>query len=89
MAVLLTHAMDSRLPGTGGGGLGGVQSIPPDARARVLPLLSDAFASTFTWALVLICLAIVPALLLPRHKPVPLDDDDETDADAAPLLVHA
>jgi EmrB/QacA subfamily drug resistance transporter len=87
MAVLLTAAMKDRLPEMGEGGLGGVQSIPPEARAQVLPLLSDAFASTFTWALVFIGIAILPAFLLPRRKPEPQEDEDG--ADAAPVLMHA
>jgi EmrB/QacA subfamily drug resistance transporter len=87
MAVLLTAAMKDRLPQAGDGGLGGVQSIPPEARAKVLPLLSDAFASTFTWALVFICVAILPAFLLPRRKPERQADED--DGEAAPVLMHA
>jgi EmrB/QacA subfamily drug resistance transporter len=87
MAVLLTRAMTARLPQSGEGGLGAVQNVPPEARAQVMPLLSDAFASTFTWALVFVGVAIIPALLLPRRRPEPLDDEDE--AGAAPLLVHA
>jgi hypothetical protein len=88
MAVVLTGALKSRLPGAGEGGIGAVASIPPAARARVLPLMADAFGSTFLWSIVLIAVAFVPALLLPRRKPDPVDDDgDEPAAEA--LLVHA
>jgi EmrB/QacA subfamily drug resistance transporter len=87
MAVLLTTALSNRLPGTGGG-IGAAASVPPDARAKVLPLMADAFGSTFTWALVLVGVAFLPALLLPRHKPDPVEDEDEgTPADA--IMVHA
>jgi EmrB/QacA subfamily drug resistance transporter len=86
MAVLLTHALSSRLPAGGEGGLGASQSIPPEQRAQVLPLLADAFASTFMWALVLVGVAFLPALLLPRRKPEPLDGGEEP---AQPILVHA
>jgi EmrB/QacA subfamily drug resistance transporter len=86
MAVLLTNALSSRLPGAGGG-IGAAASIPPDQRAQVLPLMADAFASTFTWALVLVLLAFIPALLLPRHKPEPVEDEDGAPAEA--LMVHA
>src|SRR4051812_16942379 len=62
MAVLLTNALSSRLPGTGGGGIGAAAAAPP----RVMNLVADAFGSTFTWALVLVLVAFVPAVLLPR-----------------------
>jgi EmrB/QacA subfamily drug resistance transporter len=87
MAVLLTNALSSRLPGAGGG-IGAAAAIPPEERARVLPLMADAFASTFTWALVLIGLAFLPALLLPRRKPDPVEEDDDG-MPAEAVLVHA
>jgi MFS family permease len=87
MAVLLTNALSSRVPGAGGG-IGAAASIPAAERARVLPLMADAFGATFTWALVLVGAAFLPALLLPRHRPAPVEDDDEgTPAEA--LMVHA
>jgi EmrB/QacA subfamily drug resistance transporter len=87
MAVLLTNALSSRLPGVGGG-IGAAASIPAQERARVLPLMADAFGSTFTWALVLIGVAFLPALLLPQHKPDPVEDEDgSTPAEA--VMVHA
>jgi EmrB/QacA subfamily drug resistance transporter len=84
MAVLLTNALTSRLPQTGEGGLGAASSIPPEARDRVLPLLADAFSSTFTWALVLVGVAVLPALLLPRRKPAPAAGEGV----AEPVLTH-
>jgi EmrB/QacA subfamily drug resistance transporter len=88
MAVLLTNALSSRLPGAGGGGIGAAAAIPPEQRDRVLPLMADAFGSTVTWAVVLVGVAFLPALLLPRHKPEPVEEDDDgTPAEA--LLVHA
>jgi hypothetical protein len=88
MAVLLTNALNDRLGSAAGeGGIGAAANIPAEARAKVLPLMADAFGSTFTWALVLIGVAFLPALLLPRHPPEPVEDDDE--APAEPLLVHA
>ena len=87
MAVLLTNALSSRLPGAGGG-IGAAASIPPAAREHVLPLMADAFASTFTWAVVLVGVAFIPALLLPRRKPEPVEDEDGI-APAEALLVHA
>jgi EmrB/QacA subfamily drug resistance transporter len=86
MAVLLTNALKDRLGA--GGGIGAAAAIPADARDRVLPLMADAFGSTFTWALVLIGVAFVPALLLPRRKPDPIEDEDDGIA-GEPVLVHA
>jgi EmrB/QacA subfamily drug resistance transporter len=87
MAVLLTNALASRVPGAGGG-IGAAASLSPAERASVLPLMADAFGSTFTWALVLVCVAFLPALLLPRHKPEPVEDEaDTTPAEA--VMVHA
>src|SRR4051794_22089957 len=61
MAVLLTNAIKNRLgAGAGEGGIGAA-AIPAEQRGQVLPLMADAFASTFTWALVLVGLAFIPA----------------------------
>jgi EmrB/QacA subfamily drug resistance transporter len=86
MAVLLTHALSSRVPGAGGG-IGAAAAIPPEARAKVLPLMADAFGATFTWALVLVGAAFLPALLLPRHKPEPVEDEDDG-LPAEAVMVH-
>jgi hypothetical protein len=87
MAVLLTNALSSRLPGAGGG-IGAAASIPADQLDRVLPLMAEAFAATFTWALVLVGVAFIPALFLPRHRPEPIEDEDEA-TPAEVLLAHA
>ena len=88
MAVLLTNALNSRLGSSAGeGGIGAAANIPAEARAKVLPLMADAFGSTFTWAVVLIGVAFIPALLLPRRAPDPVDDEDGMSAE--PVLVHA
>jgi EmrB/QacA subfamily drug resistance transporter len=87
MAVLLTNALKSRLPGAGEGGIGAATAnVPPAARETVFPAMADAFGHTFLWAVILIGVAFLPALLLPRRKPDPVDDDD---AAPEPLLVHA
>jgi EmrB/QacA subfamily drug resistance transporter len=84
MAVLLTNALASRLPGSGGGGIGAAAAAPP----AVMEKVADAFGATFVWSLVLVLVAFVPALLLPRHKPEPVEDEEEDAAEAA-VLVHA
>jgi MFS family permease len=86
MAVLLTNAISGRLPQAAEGGLGVTANVPPEARAQVMPLLGDAFASTFTWALVFILIAVVPAVLLPWRKPVPAESGD---APGEPVFMHA
>jgi EmrB/QacA subfamily drug resistance transporter len=93
LSVLLTHELTSRLPGGGstGGGIGA--TLPPDVRERVAPLMAEAFGATFWYALALVAVAFVVAIvLLPRDKPEPVDDpagDAEVAAEAeAVLLAH-
>jgi EmrB/QacA subfamily drug resistance transporter len=47
---------------------GSINDIPEPARTQVANLLADAFSSTFVWALILLAVAFLPALLLPRGK---------------------
>jgi EmrB/QacA subfamily drug resistance transporter len=84
MAVLLTNALSSRLPGSGGGGIGAAAAAPP----AVMEKVADAFGATFVWSLVLVLVAFVPAVLLPRHKPEPVEDEEAAAGEAA-VLVHA
>ncbi|HEX7292719.1 MAG TPA: DHA2 family efflux MFS transporter permease subunit [Conexibacter sp.] len=71
MSVILANQLADRLPGaaSAGEGLQAAHSIPPAARERMAPLVADAFAHTYVWAFVLIALAAIPALFLPRAKP--------------------
>ncbi|QEC46475.1 DHA2 family efflux MFS transporter permease subunit [Baekduia soli] len=90
LSVLLAHELAARLGG--GGGIGGT-AVPADRRAAVAPKMADAFAATFWWALGLVVLAFVVAvILLPRDKPEPVDDPDDPGAgampDAALVLTH-
>jgi EmrB/QacA subfamily drug resistance transporter len=73
ISVVLANQLADRLPGaaSAGQGLAAAQSIPPQARAQMAPLVADAFGSTYVWALVLIVIAVIPALFLPRDKPAP------------------
>ena len=48
-----------------------VKDLPEPVRTQVAGLLSDAFSSTFVWALILLAVAFLPALLLPRKKNTP------------------
>jgi EmrB/QacA subfamily drug resistance transporter len=88
MSVILTNALIDRLPQ--GGGLGAAATVPPDVRERIAPLMADAFAHTFWWALGLLVLAFAASFLLPWRKPEPVHDP-EYDAEApdeAPVMAH-
>ncbi|HEX8121033.1 MAG TPA: DHA2 family efflux MFS transporter permease subunit [Solirubrobacteraceae bacterium] len=88
MTVLLTKAIQTRLPeGASGGSFGG--QVPNSARERVAPQLADAFGATFWWALLLVLVALGASLFLPKRRPAPVVEDDEDGTPAAdqPVLV--
>jgi EmrB/QacA subfamily drug resistance transporter len=87
LSVLLTHELTSRLGGGGGGSI--AQSLPPAVRERIAPAMADAFGATFWYALALVAVAFVVAMvLLPKQKPEPIEDPDAPAAvEAAPVLV--
>jgi EmrB/QacA subfamily drug resistance transporter len=70
LSVLLAGQLAAQLPSAAGAeqGLAAAQSIPPQARAELAPLVADAFGYAFTWATIILALAIVPAAFLPRHR---------------------
>jgi EmrB/QacA subfamily drug resistance transporter len=89
LSVLLAHELSSRLPGGGANGIG--TTIPDAVRERVAPLMADAFATTFWYALGLLVVALVVAtVLLPKHRPELVEDFDEEEAagEAAPAMMH-
>ena len=53
--------MGTRAPARAGG-LATLQHLPARAHAAIAGPLADAFASTFVWALVLIVVALIPAV---------------------------
>ncbi|WP_199435076.1 DHA2 family efflux MFS transporter permease subunit [Qaidamihabitans albus] len=69
----------------------------PRTRDAAAVLAADSFATTFTWAVVLIALCLVPALFLPRRPAVRPDRSGDTgdrgdadgtgDAEAAPVML--
>ncbi len=61
-------AQQAAAQGTPAPSMSSINDLPEPARTTVAGLLSDAFSSTFVWALVLLAVAFLPALLLPRGK---------------------
>src|SRR4051812_43071113 len=68
MSVLLAGALDDRLGGHGGG-LAATQHVPPQVLQRIIGPMADAFQGTYKWAVALLVLTFLPALLLPRRRP--------------------
>ncbi len=50
--------------------------------------MAEAFGHTYIWATAFVAIAFAAAWFLPRHKPEPLEDEEE-DGDTAPVLMHA
>jgi EmrB/QacA subfamily drug resistance transporter len=71
LSVVLANQLTDRLPAVAGDGnaLGAAQNAPAAAQAQIAPLVSESFAHTFTWALLLLVVAAIPAWFLPRGKP--------------------
>jgi EmrB/QacA subfamily drug resistance transporter len=89
MTVLLTHQLASRLGSGGGEGLGAA-AVPADARAKIAPLMADAFGATFWWAFGLLLVAFAFAFLLPRTKPEPVADAEvDEDGETVPMMLAA
>ncbi|MFC6886911.1 DHA2 family efflux MFS transporter permease subunit, partial [Actinomadura yumaensis] len=76
-SVLLTTFMAGLVPGDGG--LQALHRLGPDEHAAIAGPLAGAFRDTYGFALVLMALALVPALLLPRRKPTPAGDNAQQD----------
>ncbi len=70
LSVILASAITSNLSGvlgrrsagSGSGGIATLQHLPAAAHAAAVTPLAHAFGSTFVWALVLIVVALVPAV---------------------------
>jgi EmrB/QacA subfamily drug resistance transporter len=69
LAVILQHGLTTRVPGFEGT-LSTVEDASPAVRAELAEPLTAAAGHTFTWALVLTAVTLIPALLLPRRRPV-------------------
>jgi len=58
----LSGILGSRASGSHSGGIAALQHLPAGAHAAIAGPLADAFSSTFLWALVLILVALIPAV---------------------------
>jgi EmrB/QacA subfamily drug resistance transporter len=84
MSVLLTTALQDRLPGApDGGGLG---QTGRDLPAQIRDLMAEAFGHTYIWATALVLVAFAAAWMLPRRKPEPIEEEE---GDAALVAVPA
>jgi EmrB/QacA subfamily drug resistance transporter len=68
LSVILASFIKNNLHGhashAAGGGLSTLQHLPPAQHALIAGPLAHAFASTFVWVVVLIAVALIPALTL-------------------------
>ena len=87
LTVLLVRIMTGKLADLGGaagggpggedGGLSSILSLPPEVRAKILPLVADSFGETFVWALGLVVIAFLVALaFLPKQHLEPVDQGE-------------
>ena len=86
MSVILTVALQDRLGG-GAGADTGLGATGANLPLEVRDLMAGAFTHTYWWAVALIVPAILVALLLPRKKPEPLEDERRRRR-AGPVLMH-
>ena len=71
LSVILASQIAHELHGhTGsGGGLNTLSKLPPAAHAAIAGPLAKAFAGTFVWGLVLLLLALIPAVAMAVRRP--------------------
>lgn len=81
MSVLLARQLTAKLGGGSGGEIGSTEEVPPQVMEQIVGPMADAFQNTYWYAVGLIALAFLPALLLPRRKP-------EVTAADAPMPMH-
>lgn len=90
LSVILAAQLTDRFPDApAGAGLAVAQTIPAELRDQLMPLVADAFGSTFTWSLGLLVVAVIPALFLPRSRPEPPLDGEEGEGEPAPMIIGA
>jgi EmrB/QacA subfamily drug resistance transporter len=85
LAVVLQHQIAAAIPGTGSAGLNDLASDGAATQQRIAPLLATSFGHSFWWALALFGLALVPAWLLPRHRPRTTESQPKPDTTQSQL----
>jgi EmrB/QacA subfamily drug resistance transporter len=79
LIVILSGRIDDELasvPGRHGGGYASLHTLPPDRVAEVAGPLAAAFAHSFVWAIGLLVVAFVPALLTAARPGGPTREGD-------------
>ncbi|HWF55472.1 MAG TPA: DHA2 family efflux MFS transporter permease subunit [Solirubrobacteraceae bacterium] len=86
LSVLLASRLIDHLGHGPGSGIGG--TLPAAVRATVAPKMAEAYSAVFVVALVLVIIStLVAALLLPKHKPEPVEDPDAAAVEAPPAVL--
>jgi hypothetical protein len=68
LTVVLSHSIATHLGAArGSGGFAGLQHLSPHQQAAIRGPLASSFASTFVWALILLAVAFIPALVMALH----------------------
>ena len=81
MSVILTTALAAQL-GHGNHGTIGHVAVPPAVRDKLAAPMATAFGNTFVWACVLLGIALIGSLTLPKHRP----DYAHDEAAPSPML---
>ena len=68
LAPVVAQLQAQAPPGTPAPSATSIRDLPEPVRELLAPPMADGYASTFVWALVLLAIAFVPALFLPRGK---------------------
>ncbi len=85
LAPVVAQLQAAAPPGTPAPSGMSMQDLPEQVRQLLAPALADAYSSTFVWAAVLLAVAFIPALFLPRGKgtpPAPVASSADTEAAA-------
>jgi EmrB/QacA subfamily drug resistance transporter len=71
LAPVVAQLQAQAPPGTKAPDTTSLAALPEQVRQLLAPPLAEAYSSTFVWAVVLLALAFIPALFLPRGKGIP------------------
>ncbi|MGI5321479.1 DHA2 family efflux MFS transporter permease subunit [Actinomadura nitritigenes] len=86
ISVLLANKLASNLKPFGGGGSANSQGpVPKAVMDKIAGPMADAFQHTYWYAVALLALAFIPALLLPRKRP---DTTAAAEKAEVPIAMH-